>query len=309
MNSVLAFHEVPDAGWFGEVVEWLQQRYRLLPASYISELFAGSDIRDACHITVDDGHRSFYDAAFPVLQRLRVPATLFVSPAICAQSANFWFQELPQCDDRAVRRAAATLLDLPVEALAPFGTTVICKALTVNGIQSVLEQGRRPGYRATPQNVTVSELKSLADSGFVTLGAHTLRHPILGNESDARSEEEIVGSVRQLTSLINRKIRYFAYPNGLPGIDFSQREEGFLANAGIELAFSTESRGVRAGDTPYRIPRIQISPSEEIRRIDLKLRAAGAWNVLKMVRPRGEYVQRRRLRRIVTRSLRRGASA
>ena len=85
MNCVLALHEVTDAAWLDGVVRWLQQRYRLLSAEYVGELLAGDDIRNACHITVDDGHRSFHDIIFPVLKQHRVPSTLFVSPRICTE--------------------------------------------------------------------------------------------------------------------------------------------------------------------------------------------------------------------------------
>jgi peptidoglycan/xylan/chitin deacetylase (PgdA/CDA1 family) len=122
-------------------------------------------------------------------------------------------------------------------------------------------------------------------------------HPILKNESDVRSEAEIARSVADLETLLGRDVKYFAYPNGLPGIDFSGREEVYLDAAGVELAFTTESRGVNAGDHRYRVPRIPISPGENIGRIWTKLRFATAWNVLKKGRPNGEYVQRRQLGR------------
>lgn len=309
MNSVLAFHEVPDGPWFDDLVQWLQSQYRLLPAEYVSELYSGSGIRNACHITVDDGHRSFYDVVFPVLKRHRVPATLFVSPSVCAERTNFWFQELQGCDERAVRAAAAVVLNVPPMALAPFSTTSICKAMPLCDIESILRRCRTAGHQSRQQNVTVEELRAIAKAGMVTIGAHTLSHPILKNERDDRSEEEIVRSVGDLSSLLGRDVKYFAYPNGLPDIDFSEREEAYLAAAGVELAFSTESRGVRASDMRYRVPRIQISPNERIGRIRTKLRFAGAWNVVKKLRPRGEYAERQRLNRLLSIWSRRSQSA
>lgn len=309
MNSVLAFHEVPDGRWFDDLVQWLQRQYRLLPAEYVSALDSGSGVRNGCHITVDDGHRSFYDVVFPVLQRHAVPATLFVSPSMCAAGTNFWFQELQWCDDRAVRAAAAVALNVSPETLAPFSTASICKALPIRDIELILRKCRPADAGARHENVTVEELRAVAESGLVTIGAHTLSHPILRNEGDACAEEEVVGSVGDLAALLGRDVKYFAYPNGLPDLDFSAREEGYLAAAGVELAFTTESRGVRPSDTRYRVPRIQISPNESLGRIRTKLRFAGTWNLLKKVRPRGEYAERQRLTRILRRSSRRGESA
>lgn len=299
MNSVLAFHEVPEGPWFDDLVQWLQRQYRLLSAEYVSELYSGSDIRNGCHITVDDGHRSSYDVIFPVLKRHGVPATLFVSPSVCAAQTNFWFQELPWCDERAVRAAAAVALNVPSATLAPFSTASICKAMPMGDIESILRKCRTADNCWRHENVTVEELIAMAKSELVTIGAHTLTHPILKNEGDARSEEEIVRSIGDLSALLGRDVKYFAYPNGLPDIDFSEREEAYLAGAGVELAFTTESRGVRASDTRSRVPRIQISPNEDIGRIRTKLRFAGAWNVLKKLRPHGEYAERQRLNQIL----------
>ncbi len=304
MNSVLTFHEVSDGRWFDDLVKWLQGQYRLLPAEYVSELYSGSGIRHGCHITVDDGHRSFYDVILPVLKRHRIPATLFVSPSVCAERTNFWFQELQGCDERAVRAAAAVVLNVPPMALAPFSTTSICKAMPLCDVESILRRCRTAGHQSRPQNVTVEELRALAKSGLVTIGAHTISHPILKNECDDRSEEEIVRSIADLATLLGRDVKYFAYPNGLPDIDFSEREEAYLAGAGVELAFTTESRDIRASDTRYRVPRIQIAPNEEIGRIRTKLRFPGAWNLLKKLRPHGEYAERRALSRILSMSSR-----
>lgn len=300
MNSVLAFHEVPDGPWFDDLVQWLQSHYRLLPADYVSEWYSGGHIRNACHITVDDGHRSFYDVVFPVLRRHRVPATLFVSPSVCIAKASFWFQELQECDELAVRAAAAVKLHVSPAALLSFSTASILKALPLGEIESVLRGCRTAGHQSRQPNVTADELRAIARTGLVTVGAHTLSHPILRNEHADRSEEEIVRSIGDLSSLLGRDVKYFAYPNGLPDIDFSEREEAYLAAAGVALAFTTESRGLRASDGRYRVPRIQISPNEPIARIRTKLRFAGGWNVVKKLRPRGEYAERRRLKRLLS---------
>ena len=299
MNCVLALHEVTGAAWLDGVIRWLRQRYRLLSAEYVSELLAGGDVRNACHITVDDGHRSFQDIIFPVLKQHRVPSTLFVSPRICTQRSRFWFQELRQCDEATIRDAAAAVLNVPQGSLAEFSVASICKALPLRKIESILQTCRPAAGPAAPENVTAEQLRALAATGLVTIGAHTLSHPILSNETDARSEEEIVRSVSELSSLVEREVRYFAYPNGLPGIDFTEREERYLAKAGVDLAFSTESRALKPTDDRFRVPRIQISSNESLGRIRAKLKWPGAWNMLKRMRSHGEYAERNRLNRLI----------
>jgi peptidoglycan/xylan/chitin deacetylase (PgdA/CDA1 family) len=95
MSSVLVFHEITDGSWFDTLIARLKQRYRFVPLRALTECYAGGAALDhACHITVDDGDRSFYDVALPVLKKHAVPATLFVSPLMCRERKNFSFQEI-----------------------------------------------------------------------------------------------------------------------------------------------------------------------------------------------------------------------
>ena len=62
---------------------------------------------------------------------------------------------------------------------------------------------------------TPDQIRAMADAG-VELGAHTRRHADLGPIVDERQlHDEIVGSKRDLEALIDRAVRYFAFPYGL----------------------------------------------------------------------------------------------
>ena len=127
--------------------------------------------------------------------------------------------------------------------LWPVQPASICKAMPVDEHRIApadISRAQRPPHA---ENVTASELRALADSGLVALGAHTLSHPILRNETASCSEDEIVRSVSELSSLVGRQVRYFAYPNGLPGSISPSVRKYISAKAGVDLAFSTESRG------------------------------------------------------------------
>ncbi len=95
MPSVLLFHAVTDRPWFDDVICWLKRRYTMLSLDSLSGVCGGTkEVGKSCHITVDDGDKSFYEVMFPVLRKHGVPASLFVSPKICVEERNFWFQEI-----------------------------------------------------------------------------------------------------------------------------------------------------------------------------------------------------------------------
>ena len=111
--------------------------------------------------------------------------------------------------------------------------------MQINQIHEIIKQYREKNH--TPkklfQNMTVSNLKEVNQSGLVTIGAHTINHPVLKNENDVTSKYEINESINDLSGILNREIKYFSYPNGIPGIDFSERERTYLRESGIQLAF------------------------------------------------------------------------
>jgi peptidoglycan/xylan/chitin deacetylase (PgdA/CDA1 family) len=91
-----------------------------------------------------------------------------------------------------------------------------------------------PGREA----MTVEQVKMVANSPYITIGAHTQTHPILINCPETQVYEELKGSRQKLESWIGKEVAYFAYPNG----DYSRREIKNLKNLNYRLAFSTQPK-------------------------------------------------------------------
>ena len=95
MNKIVNFHVVSDPVWFEEVILFLKSRYKMISIQSLHEYMSGDvEVGNLCHITVDDGDKTFYENIYPVLKKHNVPASLFVSPKICEGKCNFWFQEI-----------------------------------------------------------------------------------------------------------------------------------------------------------------------------------------------------------------------
>lgn len=107
---------------------------------------------------------------------------------------------------------------------------------------------------------TPDELRAMAAAG-VELGAHTRTHADLGAILDeARLYDEIVGSKRDLEQIVDRPVKYFAFPYGL---------NANLSEAAFRIAFAAGYWGVCSaygdynlpGDDPFHIHRIHGDPS------------------------------------------------
>jgi peptidoglycan/xylan/chitin deacetylase (PgdA/CDA1 family) len=94
-------------------------------------------------------------------------------------------------------------------------------------------------------------LRSL-DSDLITIGSHTLTHPILPTLDEAAIHFEMTESRRQLEQKLNRAVNYFCYPNG------SFNTKTLLAARQTYSAAVTAENGILNGQDCdlHRIPRI-----------------------------------------------------
>jgi peptidoglycan/xylan/chitin deacetylase (PgdA/CDA1 family) len=300
-NLVLHFHLTPSAVWFRQALETVGRLYRFVAANDVRAYFHdGQRFNGACHVTFDDGDRSFVEVALPVLEALGVPATLFVAPGVLASGRNYWFQELhyvrQRVDAAAIRRQIAVQMAWDYAQLAPHSINVLFKALPLAAMWQVIDaleqaHGLPPAPAA---NISLEEAARLDRHPLVTIGAHSLTHPVLANESDAEAGRQIAGSVEQLAALLGRPVRDFAYPNGAAGLDYGPREQAMLRKAGVQLAFATDSGYYGPATDPLAIPRTGLAAAarETSPWISAKLLLTPVWDWL---RRDEENQERRRL--------------
>ena len=81
-------------------------------------------------------------------------------------------------------------------------------------------------YCLNRTSLTLDELKRIGGIEFVTIGSHTVTHPILTNCS-YESQFGVNGVQKILSQWINKEIEYVAYPNG----DFNEDTIEIAKNA------------------------------------------------------------------------------
>jgi len=166
---------------------------------------------------------------------------------------------------------------------------VIFKNMKINQIWDVISKYR--SYHNVPlkesQNMSVAELKKVDREGLVAIGAHTMNHPILFNENEEFSNKEIVDSIKILENILGHSVKYFAYPNGTPQLDFSNREIKTLINSNCHLSFSTETKNIDSSNNPLSIPRYGLSLGNKFF-IRTKILLGENWNRIKHISSKDE---------------------
>lgn len=305
MNKVINFHDVRDKNWLEEVLIFLKRKYRIIPVSELESFFyKGQDHVNSCHITVDDGDKTFYDVIYPLLKKHNLPATLFVSPKICSEQGNFWFQEILNFNEGEVKKVIAQYFQTDYRLLDKYYILHICKNLKLNQIQDIININRSQFGSVVQgsRNISINQLLEISRDGLVQIGAHTLNHPILANEEDWSSRNEIIESFNGLRDILGYEVKYFAFPNGIPGFDFGEREIDTLKKTGCRLAFSTLHKDFGQNDNPLSIPRYYVSHGN-INFIRFKMSFGKYWNTFRSLKVKSEEQARTELRKIIPREV------
>ncbi len=233
----------------------------------------------SCLITFDDGWRDNVENALPVLQRLTLPAVLFLPVGFIGRRRAFWRETLTQLAVRAVRasRSSAALREPLAAVLRPLGLAHLLDlqgddvhAAVVSTVSDTLPATRpvSDGDLSALARVLGVSLESLVDAdafmswdeveamrrGGVAIGGHGVDHRVLTTLSAGEVRAEIEGSREVVAPLAAPATLTFSYPNGYwtPEIAATAR------TAGYRMAFTTEAGLVSAGDDPWSVRRVNI---------------------------------------------------
>jgi len=256
---------------FSEQMRFLQRHMDLVDPVDLAQLRDRPRGRYAM-VTFDDGYRDNYEAALPVLRHERVRATFFVATGFIDRPSLPWWDEIAWMvrTSRQSRLDLRPWLDTPVDIDEPARERAVrtllraYKTLPDERLQAYLTAvGEATGSgRAGPGHadhfwMTWDMLREMRDAGM-TIGGHTVNHPVLANMGIAQQREEILRCGQRLAEELGRPMDCFSYPVGNPAA-FDERTREVLAEAGVRWAFSYYGGYRRFDDwDPYDIRRVAV---------------------------------------------------
>jgi len=273
---ILIYHRVhpkPDPMFPGEVdaecFDWqmalLRQYCNPLSLSKgVSGLKRGMLPPRAVAITFDDGYADNAIVALPALQKHGLTATFFIATSFL-DGGRMWNDSIIE----AVRHSSASTLDTDeiglgaielgsVSQRGPVAERIIkaVKHRPADDRQRLVNALCERARVSLPDDLMMSagQVRQLAEAGM-EIGAHTQSHPILRTLDTETAAAEIEGSRRVLEQIIGRSVSVFAYPNGRPGDDYTERDRQIVEGLGFYCAPSTRW-GVATPDSDlYQLPR------------------------------------------------------
>ena len=269
-NLIVLYHRPESKSWFEKTIKTLGKIYNFVSSQDIIDYYNNDlGLSNSCHITFDDGHRSIYDYAYPVLKKYNLNASLFVSPSVLENNQNYWFQDIEKYDKNDVLKSICNVkkINLDVIKKIELNQTELAKSLSYEEILLVLnELSKSCGkVKNSRLNVNKKELIELSNSGNFTIGSHTYNHPILSNEKYDYADYQITESLNYLKKLLNKEVNTFAFPNGIPNLDYGKREINICKINNIKAAYSCEISYFNKINSKLAIPRLEISSGGSIK--------------------------------------------
>ena len=257
-----------DAVQFTRQMETLAEYFNVVSLENgLEQMRAGTLPASSVCITFDDGYRDNYDVAFPILSALDLPAAFFIATGYLGDGM-MWNDVVRQ----AIKNTSLKELDLQEFSLGKELIDTEQKKFQLiekllghikyNKVDRRIELVNR--LREIAQTdieerlmMTEREVKELSSAGM-EIGGHTVNHPILTCADEDEVRHEIVQGKMFLEELLDKKLKFFAYPNGQAGKDYNEQHMRLVEEAGFNAALTTNNGVIDKDSSMFNLPRISI---------------------------------------------------
>jgi len=264
-------------------IQLLKKQYCLVsPEQVLAFLENGQKLPSrAVLLTCDDGLLNCVIDMLPVLQGEDAKCLFFVTGASAREMRTMlWYEELflillrarsgpfrASCDEFTLedslgtpeqRRAAWWRCVRLLSQVGPdVRATIFCKLRDELGCSLAKSNFENPVMCRRYGLMVSEELKQLVSAGM-TIGAHTVTHPILPLLDKEAAYQEIAQARTMLTAVLGVEVWAFAYPFGDPQ-SVSEEVVGTAEQAGYKAAFLNYGGGLGCNLPRYALPRIHVT--------------------------------------------------
>ena len=264
---------------FRTQLRFLKQRYAIVSPELVREwLENGRKLpKRAVLLTCDDGLQNAVTLMLPVVVEEGLSCLFFVTGSSLKTSPEMlWYEQLYLIMLKApLSEIESEFLDKSLETfpnLRELWWKLVKKLSSVGYSERLIFMQRlhdkfgsagyldvKPGSCEGDRFLlaTYSGVQELAKHGM-TIGAHTLSHPVLALAPDECARKEITETKNSLESLLGKRVWAFAYPFGNAG-SISSRELNLAESAGYTAAFVNVGGGFGAAMHRFALPRVHVT--------------------------------------------------
>ncbi|HKV81101.1 MAG TPA: polysaccharide deacetylase family protein [Candidatus Sulfotelmatobacter sp.] len=237
-------------------------------------------------ITFDDGYTDNSEVAMPILNRLGIPATFYVTVDCVEQRKLPWPSRLRFAFRKTKLRAWADcrgtswqLDDPDSRERAYLASCHDCCQLTgkiqedfVGSIEKQLQVAASGDLSSLM--MSYDQIRGLARHGHI-IGSHTMTHPNMAYIPEQDVKAELAESKQHLERELKATIKHFSYPCPALTPHWNEKTVAHSRSVGYESAVTTDGGVTRCGDDPLSLKRIRPTKTAEGLRWNLECAFAG----------------------------------
>lgn len=256
---ILAYHGVPDAAAFATQMEYLASKYNPVHEDDVAAATRGEQAlpRRAAWVTFDDGDPTVVNNGLPTLERLEIPATMFVCPGLIETGTPFWWR----VTDWAMAHRPEKVTDFAPHADLTEYVKTVSDGRRREIVNTLLADAAQP-LPADWRQLSDAELGAWTDAGMA-LGNHSWDHPCLDQCAPDAQRDQVRRTHDWLTAHLGRPPRSFAYPNG----NFSEVVDAEVADLGYELGVLYDNRLTDLSAPKLQLSRVMLEADQPAERL------------------------------------------
>lgn len=256
---------------FLEQVEHLRRDYEIvsLDEALARRGESGRRGRPLVVLTFDDGDSNNHDILLPIVEREKIPVTVYIATKQIQEGRCYWFDRIIN----AVQGRNPAQIDLGHAGLGRFQLNRVTGAANWAEIHDLLEalktiepakresladdiveQTQRGASTPAVRPLSIEQVRALGRNPRVTIGAHSHCHNLLTQISLEQARASVLTSASLLREWTGQEVRHFAYPNGT----YDDRVVDMIEGLGFASAASTRAGFWQRGEHPLRIPRLGV---------------------------------------------------
>ena len=221
-------------------------------------------------VTFDDGHLDNYEVAFPILKRLGIPATIFLSTGYVGGGGTFWFDRVAHLLYRA-RQGTVEIRDIGFSAelrgvasrrqaaerlLGMLKRVCDEERLAALGKLEEIDTSKTEPDATGSAVVNWDQVREMSRAG-IEFGSHSVTHPILTALPDDALDRELRQSKQAIELQTGKQCDVFAYPVGSGAFDARVLEATRRCGYKLGISYASGTNPLGALDA-YAIRRLHI---------------------------------------------------
>ena len=258
---------------FRKQMEALARNYRPITVEDICLFLAGDKMlpRRSVAVTFDDGYADNFETAAPVLNRVGIPGSFYLTVESVDTGSGPWFCHLRHAFASTSKKSWVDSTGRTWELDSEAGRdSALSKAsenvtrLVGSARQQALDAIERdldsvPMTPKTRLMMTWQQAKKLHQQGHV-VGSHSLTHPNLAYIAEDDLDHELKESRCKMEDKLGLPVVHFSYPAAALTVSWTERTVAASRRAGYQTALTTTHGVVNRGANPLALRRIGAAP-------------------------------------------------